>query len=329
MTSGNMRALLTAAIFVAVFGFALREAELTRRAVVSLTLVIKSQSDMAIEFRSKEARLAEATRRSSDLKARLEALQSAKKHAASYGNELKVLALAAKPWREITLEKDTKLQAMYLEAERIALPSRYAAFVSALGLSQEQAGKFEAEELAAAERTLDIKATAQAQGLLLTDPAIATLLSQSDQELNADLTNLLGADGYSQLQQYDRTLPTRAFVNTLAGELALTGSPLNAQQANVLVGQLSAANSSYQNGGPATSPSSVSYGELMATQSQAQEPIAWDSIKSQVQANLTDSQFALLNSMIQDSQTTVELYNMMQRASDAPMVGFMYTRKTP
>jgi hypothetical protein len=69
--------------------------------------------------------------------------------------------------------------------------------------------------------------------------------------------------------------------------------------------------------------------ELMATQSLAQEPVAWDSIQSQVQGHLSDSQFELLNSIMQDNSSTIQLNNMMQQASDAPLLGFVYSRKTP
>ncbi len=329
MKAGTIRVSLTAAVFAAVFGFALREAVLTRRATASLASVLNREADLEAECRSREGALAEVSRRGADLRARLEELRAARERMASYEGDLKILALAAKPWREIVLGKDTKLQAMYLEAERAALPQRYAAFESSLGLSAEAAAAFEAEEMAAAERNLDIKATAQAQGLVQTDAAVSALVNQADQEVRAALAALLGPDGYSQLQQYERTLPTRAFVDTFAGELAFTDSPLNAQQANLLVSQLCAANSGYQNGGAAISPRVLNYMEIMATQSPAPEPVAWDSIRSQVQSTLTESQFALLDAMMQENLTTAELYNMMKRSSEAPMIGFIYSRKAP
>jgi hypothetical protein len=329
MKARTLRAVLAAALFAAVFGSALREAVLTRRATTSIASVLQREADLEAQSRRKEGLLSEASRRSSDLRASLETLRAARERLASYEDDLKILALAAKPWREVVLAKDARLQAMYLEAERAALPTRYAAFVSDQGLSPEAAARFEAEEMAAAERTLDIKATAQAQGLVQTDPAVTTLLRQSDQDLKTSLEELLGADGYAQLQQFERTLPTRAFVDTLAGQLALTDSPLSAQQANLVVSQLCAANSSYQNGGAAISPSVLNYMEIMATQSLAPEPVAWDSIKSQVQSTLGDSQYALLDAAMRYNQTTAELYNMMKASSEAPMIGFMYNRKAP
>lgn len=329
MNPRALRVVLTSALFAAVFGLALREAVLTRRATASLASVLDRELSLEAELSNKERLLGQGARRRADLNARIEALRAARDRMASYDDQLRILAVAAKPWREIVLERDAKLQALYLESERAALPLRYAAFVSATGLSHEVAGKLEAEELAAAERALDIKAAAQAQGLAQTDPGVASILGQSDQELKGALTDLLGADSYAQLQQYERTLPTRSFVDALAGQLAFTDSPLSAEQADQLVSELVSANSSYQSGGPAVSPRLVNYNSVMATQSQAQEPVAWDSIRSQAQSTLSEAQFALLDASMQDNRTTIQLYNMMKQDSDAPMLGFSYYLKTP
>jgi len=329
MKTKTVRNIITAGLFAGVFGFAFREAQLTRLAMASVAQALNRQSDLETESRRAERLMEEARRRESDLNEKLAMLQAAKKRVTSYEGDLRILAAIAQPWREIVLYRDPKLQALYLKSERVAIPARYASFVSAMGLSPDQARTLEAAEMAATERTLDIRASAQTQGLAPTDAGIAALLSQSDQELKSAVGDLLGDDGYSKLQDYQRTLPTRDFVNTLAGELAFTDSPLNAEQANQLVGELSAANTSYQNGGPAVSPRFNDFMELMATQSLAKEPVAWDSIASQVQGNLSDPQFELLNSMMQDNRSTVQLYNMMQLASDAPLLGFSYSRKVP
>jgi hypothetical protein len=118
-------------------------------------------------------------------------------------------------------------------------------------------------------------------------------------------------------------------VNAMAGELAFTDSPLNAQQANQLVEELSAANISYQKGGSADSPRFLGYSELMATQAQAQDPVAWDSIESQVQSLLNKTQFSLLNAKMQENSSTIQLFNMMVKSSDAPLLGFSYSGKLP
>jgi hypothetical protein len=160
---------------------------------------LSRQSDLEAEFRRTEELVAEASRLKSDLNAKMDMLQAAKKRITSFEGDLRVLAEAAKPWREIVLQRDPKLQAMYLQSERMALPERYASFISAQGLSQDQAVKLEAAVMAATERSLDIKASAQAQGFAQTDPAVATLLNQSDEELKAAVGDLLGGDGYLHL----------------------------------------------------------------------------------------------------------------------------------
>jgi hypothetical protein len=329
MKTKTFRTLLSSLLFVAILGFALWEVQMTREATANLGMALNRQSDLETEYRKTERLLMDASRRKADLSSRLATLQAAKKRVTSYEGDLRILAEVAKPWRDIVIRSDPKLQAIYLQSERIEIPQRYAAFVRSQGLSQEQAQKLDASEYAAAERSLDIKASAQAQGMDQSDPAVATLLNQSEEELRASLVNLLGEDGYSQLEDYQRTLPTREFVDAMAGELAFTDSPLNAQQANQLVEELSAANISYQKGGSADSPRFLGYSELMATQAQAQDPVAWDSIESQVQSLLNKTQFSLLNAKMQENSSTIQLFNMMVKSSDAPLLGFSYSGKLP
>jgi hypothetical protein len=328
MNSKMLKNTLTAVLFACVFGIALRELQLTRLATADLALALARKSELERTFGTTLKLEADAARRNSELSEKLALLRAAKTRLSSYDGDLRILAAIAKPWREIVLNRDPKLQAMFLRSERVAIPLRYASFVAAQGLAPNQARSLEDAVMAATERSLDIKSTAEAQGLSQTDPAVSTILNQSEQNLKNTVNAILGDDGYEKLQDYQRTLPTRDFVNTLAGELAFSDSPLTGEQADLLVSELAAANASYQNGGVAVSPRFNDYMEPMATKSLAQDPIAWDLVESQVQGQLSETQFELLKSAMQDTTSTIQLYNMMQQASDAPLLGFSYSRKT-
>jgi hypothetical protein len=328
----SRRTLARAAItglFLALFGLAWREAALARRAESDLGAAVSKHAELVDALRRQKELFAAASRLRTGMEAKLGGLKSALAHPPSKDAALKVLALAAAPWREVVLAKEPKLQALYLAAERASLPARYGPFLRPLGLSAEQTAKFDDVQLAAAERALDIKASAEAQGLTLDDPAVAALLKQSAQELQSAQADLLGADGVQQLQQYERSLPMRAFVDSLGGALAFTDAPLNAQQANQLLQQLLGASSSYQDGGIAISPRLTTvYSSLMASQSLAQEPVDWDSVLPQAQATLSGSQFAMLNAAMQENLTTMQLFNMMmEQTKNSPLVGFVYSRK--
>lgn len=329
MNRRSVQAILTASLFLGLLAVALWEVHSTRKATSDLGQALDRRSNLEAQIRRTEKLAAEASGRASLLNSRLAVLRAAAKRVANFEDDLRILAELSRPWREIVLCRDPKLQALYLQSEHAAIPRRYAPFASALGLTPAQAAKLDAAMLADTEQSLDIRASAQSQGLDPSDPAVVTLLNQSQDQLKETLTDLLGGDGYSALQDYQRTLPTRDFVNTLAGELAFTDSPLNASQADQLVAELSAANISYQNGGPAVSPRLTDYNAIMATQSLAQEPVDWDSIEPHVQTFLSPTQFSLVKASVQNSVSTAELYNLLVKSSPSPLLGFSYSWKAP
>ena len=147
------------------------------------------------------------------------------------------------------LEKDPKLQAMHLAAQRLIHRRQYDAFCRALGLTPEQTGKFMDAELAHDERLLDIDSTIHGQQLAEDDPAVVTLRKAADDELRAQQAELLGDAGYHQLEAYERTQPARAQTNVLAGRLALTDTPLTSEQADALTQVIANASNGYRAGG--------------------------------------------------------------------------------
>jgi hypothetical protein len=320
-----------AGLFLGLFAFAWREASMARKAESALAATIQRQVALEAAARHCEDLISSASRRRSELEAKLKQLKEAESVRPSKEGVLKVVAVAARPWKEIALARDPKLQALYLASERAALPARYAPFLQAQGLSPDQAAALENAQLAAAERALDIKAAAEGQGLTSDDPGVRALLKQSDDELGAAQTALLGSDGYQQLQQYERTLPVRSYVDGLGGALAFTDAPLSPVQADLLVQQLADAEAAYQNGAPAVSPATAeaNLNLLMAEQRLAQAPLDWDSVKPQLQTILSEPQFALLDSMMRSDQMTIQTFNMlMAETAQAPLVGFWLGRKT-
>ncbi len=327
MRSRTAITLVTTGLFLATFGVAWREAWLLRAAQSSLEAEVRARDEIASRLQSRQEAAAAAALRRSGLAARLELLGGAAEHSPSYEGVLRVVAVAARPWRDIVVARNSKLQVLYLAAERAAIPTRYGPLIRALGLSAVQTDRFIAAEVAAAERTLDIRATAQAQGLDPADPAVATLQRQSAEQLGAAQADLLGADGYRQLQEYERTLPTRGFVDKLAGTLAFTDTPLSPEQAGQLVQLLAGASTGYQNGGVADPPRFEDYNGLMASRAAAQEAVDWQAVQQQARGMLTEAQFDLLNSAMQENRTTVQLFNMMRQGSGAPVIGFGYGRR--
>jgi hypothetical protein len=67
------------------------------------------------------------------------------------------------------------------------------------------------------------------------------LVTDAEAPINDSIKSLLGDTGYSQLNNYEQTMPQRNVVNTLQQRLSYTDSPLSSSQADQLV-QILAAN---------------------------------------------------------------------------------------
>ena len=320
--------MLSTGVFLTVFGIAATENWEAHRMAALTAYDAKNRMRFLNELRRKEDLLAANERERVMLEKDLKRGTSANASSRSFDRMLEIVAVAAKPWREIAVESDTKLQALYLDSERRSLGIRYGPFFQSLGLSTEQAEKFEAAEMAAIERTVDIKAAALLKGFDLSDPAVAALLQQSNTQLLAAQTTLLGTEGCEQLQNYERTLPVRGFVNDISGDLAFSETPLTPQQGDQLVQLLLNANAGYQAGGVASPPRLTDdYMSLMASRSLAQESTDWNSIQGQARELLSDTQFAVLGARIEENQTMVQLYNLMQMNFEAPVTGWIIGRR--
>jgi hypothetical protein len=144
---------------------------------------------------------------------------------------------------------DAKLQLLSIAAKQSDLAVTHGPFYRAHRLTPAQIEKL-AHLLAQHEATLqDITAVARAKGIRPNDSAIVAQREAAAAELGAAGTALLGESVYAALQDYERTVPVRAFVSILAGTAALVGVPLTAAQGEDLTRVLAAANNAYVHGG--------------------------------------------------------------------------------
>jgi hypothetical protein len=133
------------------------------------------------------------------------------------------------------ISTDPKLEALELKWQRAAVTLEYGPFFHTLGLSAEQIRKFAEDSLRHTERWMDLSAVAEAQDAAGREAA-EKLKQQAKADHAAAKAELLGAEGYRRLQEYERTLPLRnVVVAGLAGAAAMEGVPLTAQQAERLV----------------------------------------------------------------------------------------------
>ena len=133
---------------------------------------------------------------------------------------------------------DPEIAPLVLKQRRRQIANRYAALFARLRLPAEPAERLQ-ELLAEKQIThFDAMALARRQGLGR-DEAQA-LAREADAEADAAIRALLGDGAFAQLQEFDRTYPQRAAVNTLATQLGYEGAPLTVAQQERLIGVLAA-----------------------------------------------------------------------------------------
>lgn len=155
------------------------------------------------------------------------------------------------PEEDRALQENASLQALYLRQTNAHLHWHYLPLYRALGLSAEAIAKIDAAGMREAERTLDFRLAAQAQGLTPDDPAVQADRKQADQEFQAELLGILGPEGARQYQQFVQTDRARSLVSRLAGTLATSDEPITAEQAGSLVQAFAQSTATYQGGGAA------------------------------------------------------------------------------
>ena len=180
----------------------------------------------------------------------------------------------------MAMMNDPKMVQLMNSREKLMLDSRYAALFKSLmqgeKLSPEQLDAFKNLLVEKQNTTRDIMMTARAQGV--TDRSeINQLVKTAQAELDAQIQSNLGASGFEQYQQYEKTLPQRNLVNQLSQSLSYTSTPLNDAQTQQLVQILADSststtqrrNSGFGGGGPGGFGGSVTITDAAVTQAQS------------------------------------------------------------
>jgi hypothetical protein len=175
------------------------------------------------------------------------------------------------------IANEPKAEVLMLSWQRAVVLLEYGPFFRAHGLSPGQIQKFQDNWVRCTEQNMDLAAVARAQDAAGRQ-AINKLQAQGKADYEAAQQEVLGPDGWRQLQEYERTEVVRnVVVLGLAGGAALAGVPLTAQQGDQLwQAALNAANRDPKINGQ----------DLVAT-------IDWDALDAQAQQILSPEQLAL------------------------------------
>ena len=205
------------------------------------------------------------------------------------------------PTRENSRESPSAdaLAAMHLQALEAEAQLNFDRFFRARGLASAQASAVthRVAELNRSTLELSTKATSEARG----DPshpaaiAFAKARDEANARFEADMTALLGREGYEEYQRFQRTLPHWSHVTTLATHLFRTETPLQPVQAMQLA-QIIIAN--------ATNPQGVI----------TRTPSNWNLVFSQAGAILSPSQLEMFTALKERSDLHQQLNRMIIRS---------------
>ncbi|MBI4623546.1 MAG: hypothetical protein HY736_10060 [Verrucomicrobia bacterium] len=136
-----------------------------------------------------------------------------------------------------------EVQALVSVQQKAAIEARYASLFRNLNLPPEQLDKLKNLLIERQTTVQDVLSAAFDQGVdPRTDPAgFRKLISDAQNVVNNGIKSVLGDAGFSQLQNYEQTLPQRNLVTDLQQRLSHTNTPLTSAQAEQLV-QILAAN---------------------------------------------------------------------------------------
>jgi hypothetical protein len=214
----------------------------------------------------------------------------------------------------MAMMNDPKFVKMMNSREKTAIDSRYAALFKTLSkdlnLTPQQIDAFK-DLLVEKQNTLrDVVMTARSEGVH-DRAAIGELVKSAQADVDSQIQSTLGADGYSQYQQYEKTQPQRTLVTQLAQSLSYTSAPMTDEQQQQLL-QILAANSSSTSTGqePRGEPPGGPMGGPMGA-SLAQIP---DNAIEQAKTVLDPNQLAALKTL-QDQQKAQEEFVQTLRAN--------------
>ncbi len=319
---------ISGALLVAIW----HEIHVRRRAETSVVASRHEATDLKAELVRERQRLTTASAGQREVQHEVDVLRTVSVKRPVSGDQSKgatdpkasaAESIARMPWRDIVVERNPALHARLMAVREEEIGSAYGSFFVGEHLNTAQREKLIEAMLAASEREMDLKSAQRAQQLSETDSAIRTLRERSEETLRATERDILGAEGYERLQDFQRAQPMRDLVQSLAAELVFIGEPLTGVQANELTRILAASTPGYRSGGNAE----ALIPDLFKSKEPVRLPIDAENVLAQARAVLSSAQFARLELQIRRGQTITELANVMRGWNDEkvpgdPIIGF-------
>jgi hypothetical protein len=215
------------------------------------------------------------------------------------------------------LMENPQFAAAWQAQQKARLDDRYAALFRRLNLNPTQLEQLKtllAERLSS---RMDVMSAARSEGLTGREnrDELRALVQQAEAEINSGIRALLGENGYTQLQQYERTAPQRSLVNQLETRLSYSTTPLTSTQTEALVNILAEAGGSAPGRNPpAEMNTMVAFGPGGSAMSfNPGGTTITDAVIARAQGVLTPSQVDALKQLQAEQQSQRQINEMMRR----------------
>jgi hypothetical protein len=223
------------------------------------------------------------------------------------------------------LMQKADLQVLYFTAQKASLGSTYGPLFRALKLSPAQMERLEQLILLREQSAFDVggavpevsRSIAGRRSSLGPDPttisageyhaspnpsgdelSAAQLLKRNADSFHAEAAAVLGDEGFSRLEQFERALPVEPLANAVVGALASGDSPASVEQSDQLLQILAEASVPYQKGKTAR-----------------QNSIDWKQARSRAAGVLTPAQMTLFQFSVGDLQASKEFHSTLATAA--------------
>jgi hypothetical protein len=278
MNAKTFLSMLTFAGIAALAVVALRHANRARAASAALEEIAAKDANVLAKLRQTERQMALIEQERAARRAEIDALRKRAVAATS------IPAPSAAPARRLLsilelIRNEPDAEMLYLKSRRAQLAARYGPLLRSFGLSAEMTAKFQDNHIKREEARMDLDDVLRTKGADESGTAVAKLRADAEAQYNAAQRELLGDEGFRQLQDYEDMSSWRATFSAIAGVAAVEHVPFSAVQADALVRAISDASRSSHHGQAFTSD------------------VDWQAFDMRARAILSADQYAVLNTM--------------------------------
>lgn len=297
MTTNKIMAGLAGAVAFVAAGSALYEYRESRLTAAELATMSQECAALHMQLQHQSAKTQDATGKSRSAEGRAAALEKSLAEAeastrSSAGPAAKVVSNPPIANRMDVLFANPEYAKLELRRFAAAMKLQYGPLYRKIGLSSAKIGEFENLMIERQQSVYDMMAAARSNSVSLNDPTLVQLQDPAFSTIDASLRGLLGEAGYAEYRAYSdaKTLTARSSVDSLAGNLYYTETPLTPAQAERLTQII------------VTNTPEASGDGFMRTPGQSN----WDAIYTQAKDVLTSSQLATFQTVNESTQLAMQ-----------------------